>query len=140
MAAAASAVPAATAEYFARIVSPAYRFRLAVRSRKRRTARASCVGTDTPPILRCAMTDSSARQFVVAYAILMALIDLPVLLPGNPYTSVRGFVVSVGVQALVAWRLWHGSSLAWLIAMLFAVGTVVSLVLMQLPPEASVTS
>jgi hypothetical protein len=84
------------------------------------------------------MPDSSARQFVVAYAILTALINLSVLLPGNPSTSVRGFVVSLGIQALIAWRLWHRSSLAWLIAMLFAVGTVVSLVLMQLPLEAGV--
>ncbi|HKI22924.1 MAG TPA: hypothetical protein VKA24_05845 [Gaiellaceae bacterium] len=84
------------------------------------------------------MSDSSARQFVFAYAILLALVDLSVLLPGNPYTSVRGFVVSVGIQALVAWRLWHRSSLAWLVAMLFAAGTVVSLVLMQPPLDAGV--
>ena len=84
------------------------------------------------------MTDSSARQFVVGYAILLALLDLSVLLPGNPYTSFRGFVVSVGIQALVVWWLWHRSSLAWLVAMLFAAGTVVSLVLMQPPLEAGV--
>jgi|SRR5829696_1020492 len=84
------------------------------------------------------MTDSSARRFVVAYAILVALLDLSVLLPGNPYTSVRGFVVSVGIQAIIVWRLWHGSSLSWLVAMLFAAGTVVSLVLMQPPLEAGV--
>jgi hypothetical protein len=84
------------------------------------------------------MTDSSARRLVVAYAILLALLDLDVLLPGNPYASVEGFVVAVGVQALIVWRLWHGSSLAWLVAMLFAAGAVVSLVLMQPPLDAGV--
>jgi hypothetical protein len=84
------------------------------------------------------MTDSSARRFVVAYAILLALLDLDVLLPGNPYSSVGEFVVAVGVQALIVWRLWHGSSLAWLVAMLFAAGAVLSLVLMQPPLDAGV--
>ena len=79
-----------------------------------------------------------ARRFVVAYAILLALLDLDVLLPGNPYSSVGEFVVAVGVQALIVWRLWHGSSLAWLVAMLFAAGAVLSLVLMQPPLDAGV--
>lgn len=84
------------------------------------------------------MTLSLGRRFVVAYAVLLALLDLSVLLPGNPYSSIREFVVAVVVQALIVWRLWHGSSLAWLVAMLFAAGTVVSLVLMQPPLEAGV--
>lgn len=46
----------------------------------------------------------------VAYAAFLALFDLSVLLPGNPYSSVRDFIGAVGVQALVVWRLWHGSS------------------------------
>ena len=71
------------------------------------------------------------RWFVLAYAILLALFDLSVLLPGNPVSSNREFIVAVGVQALVVWRLWHGSSLSWLLAMFFAAGYVVTIVLMQ---------
>lgn len=84
------------------------------------------------------MTFSLGRRFVVAYAILLALLDLSVLLPGNPYTNVRGFVVTVGIQALIVWRLWHGSSLAWLVAMAFAIGTPVTILLMQPPLEVGV--
>jgi hypothetical protein len=84
------------------------------------------------------MITSLAHRFVVAYAILLALLDLDVLLPGNPYSSVREFVLAVGVQALVIWRLWHGSSLAWLVAMLFAAGAILTLLLMQPPMEAGV--
>jgi hypothetical protein len=78
------------------------------------------------------------RRFVLAYATLVALFDLSVLLPGNPYTSAEGFVVGVGIQALIVWRLWHGSSLAWLLAMFFATGMVFSLILMQPDLEAGV--
>jgi hypothetical protein len=84
------------------------------------------------------MTTSLAHRFVVAYTILVALEDLSVLLPGNPYTSVRGFVVAVGIQALIVWRLWHGSTVLWVVAMAFAVLTVVTLPLMQLPLEPGV--
>ena len=84
------------------------------------------------------MTFSLGRRFVVAFTILVALLDLSVLLPGNPYTSVGGFLGVVGIQGLIVWRLWHGSSLAWLVAMLFAAGSVVTLVLMQPPLEAGV--
>jgi hypothetical protein len=84
------------------------------------------------------MTTSLAHRFVVAYTILLALLDLSVLLPGNPYTSVRGFVVAVGIQALIVWRLWHGSSLSWLVAMLFAAGAILTLLLMQPTLEAGV--
>jgi hypothetical protein len=79
------------------------------------------------------------RRFVLAYAILVAMFDVSVLLPGNLYTSsVEDFVVGVGIQALIVWRLWHGSSLAWLLAMFFAAGMVFSLILMQPDPEADV--
>jgi hypothetical protein len=89
--------------------------------------------------LRGPMTALSlGRRFVLAYAILVALFDLSVLLPGNPYTSVEGFVAGVGIQALIVWRLWHGSSPAWLLAMFLAAGMVFSLILMQLEPEAGV--
>jgi uncharacterized membrane protein len=77
------------------------------------------------------MTPSLPRRFVVAYAILLALADLTVPLPGNPYASSGELIAAVAVQALVAWRLWHASSLAWLLAMFFAAGGLLTLILMQ---------
>ena len=82
-------------------------------------------------ILRCAMTTSPVRRLIVAYGALLALEDLSVLLPGNPYTSVGGFVGVVGIQTLIVWGLWHGSTVSWLVAMAFAVGAVLTLLLMQ---------
>jgi hypothetical protein len=83
------------------------------------------------------MTVVSARRLIVAYAALLALFDLVVLLPGNPFSSRGEFVAAVAVQTLVVWRLWHRSSLAWLVAMAFvAAGQVVMIVLMQ--PELEV--
>jgi hypothetical protein len=84
------------------------------------------------------MTLSPARRLIVAYAALLALVDLSVWLPGNPYSSFPEVFVGLGIQALIVWRLWHGSSLAWLLAMSFAAGMVFSLILMQLDPEAGV--
>ena len=78
------------------------------------------------------------RWFVLAYATLVTLFNLSVLLPGNPVSSKGEFIVAVGVQALVVWRLWHGSSLSWLLAVLFAAGYVVSTVGMQPTLEAGV--
>jgi hypothetical protein len=80
----------------------------------------------------------SARRLIVAYAALLALCDLSVLLPGNPYSSVWGFIGVVAVQWLIVWRLWHGSSLSWLFAMFFAAGYVVTIVLMQPTLEVGV--
>jgi hypothetical protein len=84
------------------------------------------------------MSRSSWRRLVVAYAAVAALFHLSVLLPGNPQTSFWGSVSAAGVQALIIWRLWHASATAWLLAMLFAVGTAVTLLLMQPPMEMSV--
>jgi hypothetical protein len=84
------------------------------------------------------MTTSPARRLIVAYAAFLALFDLSVLLPGNPYSSVRDFIGAVGVQALVVWRLWHGSSISWLLAMAFAAGFVVTILLMQPSLEVGV--
>ena len=78
------------------------------------------------------------RRFVLAYASLLALFNLSVLLPGNPVSSNRELIVAVGVQALVVWRLWHSSSLSWLLAMLFAAGYLVTIVLMQPTLEVGV--
>jgi hypothetical protein len=105
----------------------------------RLTARASCWSISPGMInrreflgLRGAMTTLPlGRRFVLAHATLLALFNLSVLLPGNPVSSNREFIVAVGVQALVVWRLWHGSSLSWLLAMLFAAGYIVTIVLIQ---------
>jgi hypothetical protein len=60
------------------------------------------------------MSVVSARRLIVAYSALLALMDLAVLLPGRlDYTSGWGFIGSVAIQALIVWRLWHGSTLAW---------------------------
>jgi hypothetical protein len=77
------------------------------------------------------MATLPVRRLIVAYAILLALFDLSILLPGNPYSSVGEFIGAVGVQAVVVWRLWHGSSISWLLAMAFAAGMVVTIPLMQ---------
>jgi hypothetical protein len=84
------------------------------------------------------VTAVSAHRLVVAYATLLALFDLAVLLPGNPISSVEEFIVAVAVQALIVWRLWHGSSFAWLFAMVFALGYIVTLVGMQPSLEVGV--
>ncbi|MGB2876361.1 MAG: hypothetical protein WBB76_12940 [Gaiellaceae bacterium] len=82
------------------------------------------------------MTTSPARRLVVLYATLSALLDLAVLLPGNPhYSSLWGLVGAVLFQALVVWRLWRASPLAWMIGLLSAVLTLGSLYLMAGPPE-----
>jgi membrane protein YdbS with pleckstrin-like domain len=75
---------------------------------------------------------------IVAYAALLALFDLFVLLPGNPYSGVWEFFAAVGVQTLVVWRLWHGSSISWLLAMAFAAGQALTTLLMQPPLEVGV--
>ena len=60
--------------------------------------------------------------------------------PGsNPHWSLGwAFIVSVAIQALIVWRLWHGSSIAWFFALLFATLTPVSILLMNAPLEVGV--
>lgn len=84
------------------------------------------------------MTVASARRLIIAFAALLALFDLSVWLPGNPYSSFPEFFVALGIQMLIVWRLWHGSSLGWLFAMFFAAGYVVTLLLMQPSLEVGV--
>ena len=76
------------------------------------------------------MTTSPGRRLISAYGALLALLDLTVLLPGNPYTTVWGFVGAVAIQTLIVWGLWHGSTVSWLVAMFFAAGGVVTILLM----------
>jgi hypothetical protein len=64
---------------------------------------------------------NSGRRLVIIYAGLTALLDLVVLLPGNPdFSSGWGFVGAVAIQTLIVWRVWHGSAVAWVIAFLTA--------------------
>lgn len=77
------------------------------------------------------VTRSAARRLIVALAIVTALFDLVILLPGNPYPGPpKEFVAVVLIQALVVWGLWRGSAVAWWLAIIFAVGQIVSGVLM----------
>jgi len=66
------------------------------------------------------------------------MLDLSILLPGNPYTSVWGFLGAVVVQALVVWRLWHGSPIAWLFGLLSALLAVVSVFLMSASTDVGI--
>jgi hypothetical protein len=84
------------------------------------------------------MTTSHARRLILVYTALLALLDLSVLLPGNPRSTVLGFVGAVVVQTLVVWRLWHHSPFAWLFALGSAVLTVVALFLMAADAEVGV--
>lgn len=79
---------------------------------------------------------SPVRQLLIAYVGLWAVLDLVAALPGsNPgFTSMRGLVASVFIQCLVVWRLSRGSSLAWGFGLFMALGSVVSLVLMDAFP------
>jgi hypothetical protein len=79
-----------------------------------------------------------ARRLIAALAVVTALFDLAVLLPGNPYSSRGGFVAAVVIQALVLWRLWHGSVVAWVVATAFSMLTFLSAVLMGPPPDLGV--
>ena len=79
------------------------------------------------------MTRWPARRLIVVLAVVTALFDLAVLLPGNPYSSRDEFVGAVAIQALVLLGLWRGSAVAWWVAALFAVGQIVSITMMMEP-------
>jgi hypothetical protein len=68
-------------------------------------------------------TSSTVRRLLVVYAVLTALLDLVVLLPGNPtFSSGWGLVGAVLVQIVLVWQLARGSVTAWALGLLFAVG------------------
>jgi hypothetical protein len=73
------------------------------------------------------------RQLLVVYAGLWALLDLVALLPqSNPsFSSNWGVVASVFIQCLLVWRLSLGSAVAWGFGLFMALGSVVSLALMD---------
>jgi hypothetical protein len=76
----------------------------------------------------------TARRLVLVYAALAVLLNVAVLLPGNPdYSSSRGFVAAVLIQALVVWRLSRGSGFAWMFGLLIALGTLFATVLTTMP-------
>ena len=73
-------------------------------------------------------------RVVVAYAGLWALLDLVVLLPGNPTFSLGwGLVGSVLIQSLLVWRLAYGSVLAWAFGLLMVLGAVASVLMVGQP-------
>ena len=72
----------------------------------------------------------TARRLILIYAALVVLLNLSVLLPGNPdYTSFWGFVGSVTVQGLVVWGVWRQWRLAWGFGLLMALLTSLSIFL-----------
>jgi hypothetical protein len=74
------------------------------------------------------------NRWLVAYAVLLALLDLVVLLPGNPYfASTWGAIGAVAFQAWLVWRLDHGSGLAWGLGLLTSLGSLPFVVLQGSP-------
>jgi hypothetical protein len=78
------------------------------------------------------MPPSRARQLIFAYVGVLVLLNLSVLLPGNPdyQSGWKGAAASLAIQALIVWRLWHHSPLAWFVGVALPLLTIVSLVLM----------
>lgn len=76
---------------------------------------------------------SLVRQLLVVYAGLWALLDLVALLPrSNPsFSSTWGVVGSVVIQCLLVWRLSLGSAIAWGFGLFMALGSAVSLALVD---------
>ena len=75
----------------------------------------------------------SVRRILFVYAGLWALLDLGALLPdSNPsFSSNWGVVASVFIQCLLVWRLSLGSAVAWGFGLFMAVGSVVSVALID---------
>lgn len=81
-----------------------------------------------------------ARPLIITFGAFIALFYLVALLPGNPDVSgSRGFIVGVVVQALIVWRLWHRSPIAWSLGVLGSVLYSVSFVLIGGPYETTFT-
>ena len=84
------------------------------------------------------MNDSPARPLILTSGVLLALFDLVALLPGNPVvTRASGFAVVVAVQALIIWRLWHRSGLAWFFWVLLSAGFTAASILAGAPYETT---
>jgi hypothetical protein len=82
----------------------------------------------------------SAFRLLAAYLALTVLLNVVVLLPGDElsFSSTWGLLVSLAVQGLLVWRLTHGSVIAWLVALFFALGGVASAFLTAAPLDVSV--
>jgi hypothetical protein len=87
--------------------------------------------------LRGRVKDSLPLQLILTYAVFLILLDLSVALPGNPAWTWPGGALAVVVQALIVWRLWHRSPIAWFLGLLFAVLSVVSTILAAADAEFS---
>ena len=87
------------------------------------------------------MRVSSVPRLLVVYGLLWVLLDVVVLLPGDSasFSSGWGLVGSVLIQGLLVWRLARGSSLAWMFALLMALGAVASVFLMAAPFDLAFT-
>lgn len=79
------------------------------------------------------MAISPPRRLIIGYAILVVLIELSVALPGNVTSTFWGTVGRLLIEALVVWRLWHRSQIAWIVAVAFAVLTLPTIILMGGP-------
>jgi hypothetical protein len=67
------------------------------------------------------MKTSTARLLILSCGLTLALFDIVAALPGNPdFTSVGGAVFVIAVQALIIWRLFHRSKMAWLLTVIVA--------------------
>ena len=86
------------------------------------------------------VTRSPARRLIVAYAAAAALLNLSVVLPDNPYSfsSTKGAIAAVAIQALIVWGLWRGSVVAWVVATALAVVGFLTIPLMAPPAHISV--
>jgi hypothetical protein len=87
--------------------------------------------------LRGRVKDSLPLQLILTYAAFLILLDLSVALPGNPAWTWRSGALAVLVQALIVWRLWHRSPIAWFFGLLFPVLSVVSIILAAFDAEFS---
>jgi hypothetical protein len=67
------------------------------------------------------VTISPPRRLIVGYAVLVLLLYFAVLLPGSLTSTLWGTVGGLLIEALIVWRLWYGSPVAWVIALGFAV-------------------
>jgi hypothetical protein len=87
------------------------------------------------------MTDSPARPLILTSGLLIALFDVVALLPGNPVvTSAPGFAVVVAVLALIIWRLWNGSGLAWCFAVFVPAFYAATSILAAMPWETTLAT
>lgn len=85
------------------------------------------------------MSEMSRRRRIVAYTALLVLLNLAALLPGSlHYSTHSAFIWSAAIQALIVWRLWHDSTLAWLFALALATFTPVMMLAAESPLEPDV--